>query len=234
MRIAVTRPEEDGEKLVHALRARGHDTILAPMLKIEMLPPPDIDARNWQAVIGTSANSFLSLLQHPKRNNLIGLPCACVGPASAQAAQQLGFRQIYISGGGLPELTALLAREFHAGGGPLLYVSGETVSGDLQVPGLEIARVVTYRAIPASHLPDALVAAMRDGTLSGVFLYSPRSAHIWAKLVEQAGLSSEARNVLHYCLSANVAAALPKGTPVKIAAAPLDAEMLALTEADAK
>lgn len=232
MRLVVTRPEEDGAKLAQALLAMGHEVVSAPLLQIEFLPAPEIPARDWQAVVGTSANSFASLAKHPRLASLTPLACACIGPASAQAAKQIGFRDIRISGGGLSELKELIAREFSGKAGPLLYVSGEVVSGELQLPGLEVVRVVAYRAVPAKQLPRQLMAALQAGRLDGVLLYSPRSARIWAGLVREAGLSSQARNVLHYCLSANVAAALPDGFPARIAAAPVDDEMLALAGAE--
>ena len=35
MRLLVTRPEQDGERTAAALRARGHEALLAPLMRIE-------------------------------------------------------------------------------------------------------------------------------------------------------------------------------------------------------
>jgi uroporphyrinogen-III synthase len=156
-----------------------------------------------------------------------------VGPASARLAADLGFSDIRVAGGGLLELEALVRRELRPESGPLLYVSGEQISGDLAgdlaVSGFETVRAVLYRAAAATQLPPRMVQEMVQGRLDGVLLYSPRTARIWQALVETHGLSIKASGVLHYCLSANVAAVLQKDVPVKIAEYPDDAAMLALT-----
>src|SRR3990172_4682210 len=58
MRVLVTRPLEDVGPLVDALRARGHETMVEPMLAIERRPdvgaPLPLDG--VQALVVTSAN----------------------------------------------------------------------------------------------------------------------------------------------------------------------------------
>ena len=55
MRLAVTRPQADGERTATALRARGHQVQVAPLMRVE---PVAADLRGgWAAVIMTSANA---------------------------------------------------------------------------------------------------------------------------------------------------------------------------------
>ena len=35
MRLAVTRPQPDGERSAKMLRARGHDVLTAPLMRVE-------------------------------------------------------------------------------------------------------------------------------------------------------------------------------------------------------
>ena len=233
MRLAVTRPHEDAQKLTQGLAAQGHEVIAAPLMTIQFLPPPSLPQGKWQALLITSANALKALANHPGLGALKSTPCCCVGPASARLADEMGFADIRMAGGGLLELEALVRRQLRPESGPLLYLSGEQISGDLAgdlaASGFETRRVVLYRAAAQTQLPPAMVQEIGQGRLDGVLLYSPRTARIWQTLVERHGLSSKASAVLHYCLSANVAAALPEVTLVKIAEYPDDAAMLALT-----
>lgn len=233
MRLAVTRPVEDAQKLTQGLLAQGHEVLAAPLLEIENLPAPPLPPRGWQALLITSANALKALENHPQPASLLHCACCCVGPASAQVARAMGFADIRVAGGGLLELEALVKRELAPESGPLLYLSGEQISGDLAgdlaVHGFETHRAVLYRAVPASRLPAELVQRLAQGGLDGVLLYSPRSARIWQDLIAAAGLSGKASSIPHYCLSGNVARALGAGVLVKIAENPEDAAMLALT-----
>ena len=233
MRLAVTRPHEDAQRLTQGLVAQGHEVIAAPLMTIQFLNPPELPQRKWQALLITSANALKALENHSGLGALKSITCCCVGPASARLADEMGFSDIRVAGGGLLELEALVRRELRPESGPLLYLSGEQISGDmagdLAVSGFETVRAVLYRAAPQTQLPPVLVQEIGQGRLDGVLLYSPRTARIWQALVERHGLSSKASSVLHYCLSANVAAALPEGVLVKIAEYPDDAGMLALT-----
>src|SRR5665647_3954891 len=72
MRIVLTRPQEDSERTATALRAKGHDVLIAPLLRVE-----PVDARlrtNWGGVIITSAHAALALAQLAARDGLIKLP----------------------------------------------------------------------------------------------------------------------------------------------------------------
>jgi uroporphyrinogen-III synthase len=233
MRLAVTRPHEDAQKLTQGLVAQGHEVVAAPLMTIQFLSPPPLLQRHWQALLITSANALKALAKHPELGALKTIACCCVGPASARLAADLGFADIRVAGGGLKELEALARRELRPESGPLLYLSGEQISGDLvgdlAKSGFETVRVVLYCAVPETQLRQAIVQDIGQGRLDGVLLYSPRTARIWQALVDRHGLSSTASSVLHYCLSANVAAALPEHVLVKIAEYPEDAAMLALT-----
>lgn len=229
MRIAVTRPSEDAIALIMALQLQGHQVISAPLLKIEITPPTMFPVRHWQALVLTSANAVRALSVHPQLREFLSATCCCVGPASAAAARQLGFTDVHAAGGGLHELKQLITGVLDPAAGPLLYPSGEVVSGEMEIAGFEIHRAVVYAAVPAQEFGPSLRTAIRERSLDGVMLYSPRSAQIWAKLLRTYDLLDHAQNVVHYCLSRNVADALSFVSIRKIAATPDDKGMLALT-----
>ena len=56
MRLLVTRPEPDAARTAALLRARGHEVVLAPLLRIELLDF-ELPDEPWSAVVMTSARS---------------------------------------------------------------------------------------------------------------------------------------------------------------------------------
>jgi uroporphyrinogen-III synthase len=91
-------------------------------------------------------------------------------------------------------------------------------SGRLAVAGFTVTRVIVYDAHPAATL--VAEAAHADGVL----LYSPRSARLWLDLSGRQGIA--AHDMMHFCLSPNIAAILPEGFARRIAARPDEDSLL--------
>src|SRR5262249_52963887 len=73
LRLLVTRPEPDGERTAAALRARGHEVLLAPLLRVEPIgfALPD---EAFGGVVMTSANAARAIAGHSRRAALASLP----------------------------------------------------------------------------------------------------------------------------------------------------------------
>ena len=61
MRLLVTRPEPDAGREAEALAARGHEAVLAPLLKIEFTRDVPLDFAGVQALIVTSRNALRAM-----------------------------------------------------------------------------------------------------------------------------------------------------------------------------
>ncbi len=97
MAVLVTRPQPDDEATAAALRARGFEALLAPMLRFEAVAfQDDTDAR-YGAVIVTSANALRGIATHLAGQRLLKLPLFAVGEHTAAAARGAGFDKV-ISG----------------------------------------------------------------------------------------------------------------------------------------
>ncbi len=74
MRVLVTRPEEDAGALVAALAARGHETLVEPMLTVGPVPgvTPPLDLEGVQALLFTSANGVRALARLAERRGSPG------------------------------------------------------------------------------------------------------------------------------------------------------------------
>ena len=226
MRLIVTRPQEDAGALLAKLVALGHRTVALPLLNIVPRRSWQIPARHYQAVCATSANAVRAL---GKAGELVAVPILTVGPQSLRAARDAGFAKCEAHGGDVRGLAGFITGNLDPANGPILYLSGAETSGDLEgalvKAGFDVTRLVLYDAVAVDH---AVLPALRDH--DGVLLYSPRSARLWAALVQKSGQEAAARNLAHYCLSANVAAALPPSWPASVAGRPEEAAILALLD----
>jgi len=226
MRVIVTRPGEDGERLAAKLTALGHAPILSPLMAIVPRENVPIPLRPWQTIAATSANAIRAL---GGAGNLAHIPILTVGPQSEAAAKAAGFGTASAHGGDVSGLAAHIRGTMTPDQGPILYLSGAETSGDLEgrltAAGFDCTRVILYDAVPARDLGEAPEAFSHPHDLA-VMLYSPRTARIWASLAE----AYEPAQVAHFCLSANVAAVLPQRWVKRIAATPTEDAMLALLE----
>ena len=91
-----------------ALRALGHEVLVAPLLRIESIGA-DFGGP-FDAVLMTSANAARAVASHPRANELIMLPCLTVGDRSADAARAAGFTRVESANGALADLVRLAAR----------------------------------------------------------------------------------------------------------------------------
>src|SRR4051812_13059309 len=120
MRVIVTRPQGDAERIAAKIEALGHEPILSPLLEIGPLPF-DVPADDYQLVAFTSANGARAVSSHA---NLVHLPAFTVGPQSAFTARNGGFSRVEAYGGNAVGLADHIARTRDPKAGPVLYVSG--------------------------------------------------------------------------------------------------------------
>lgn len=233
VRILITRPAPDAARSAAALRARGHDTIVAPLLNIEHLPEAELGEGPWSAILVTSANAAAAIAAHRRHHELHGIPVLTVGRYSAQAMRDAGFTDVSSSDGDVAALAALVAARVKPGMS-LLYLAGAERSGDLagalREQNLAAHTAVIYRAVAAKNLPAEAAAALTAG-IDGVLHYSRRSAEAYIAAARRADLAKAAvADPIHFCLSAAIAAPLlaAGATDVRVAPKPDEPALLAL------
>ncbi len=232
MRLLVTRPEPDGERSAAALRERGHDVMLAPLLRIEPIPDADLGAGPWAAILITSANGARAAAAHPRRQELLALPVMAVGRSSAEAARAAGFTDVASAEGDGRDLVRRVAARFVGRPAPLLYLAGQDrardLVGELGAFGIAVRIAVVYRAVKAASLPADARAALLAGTIDAVVHFSRRSVEAYLDCGRD--LLAEALAPAHYCLSARAAEPLRAAgaAEIRIAARPDEAALLDL------
>jgi uroporphyrinogen III methyltransferase/synthase len=233
-RVLVTRPRDQAGPLLASLRAAGAEARAIPMLRIEPAGDPAAIARclgeleRYDAVLLASANAARELARRAAELG-VGLAearplVACVGPATAATARELGLRvdlvpEARFDAEGLFEaLCAALpisGRRFllpRAEGGREILAERIAAAGGRPEP------LVLYRSAPPELDAGALRAALAAGEFDTILFASPSAARHFAAL-----LDGESREAARRCTLAAIgpvtAEALAKqGLPADVVA----------------
>jgi uroporphyrinogen-III synthase len=228
MRLLVTRPEPDAERTAAALRARGHEVILAPMLRIEAERNVDFGSGPFAGVAITSANAARLVAAHPRRSELAALPLYAVGRRSAETAREVGFTTVIAADKDVDALAQTIRARHAPTAAPLLYLAAADRAGDLAgalgAYAISVRTVTIYRAVKAAALPEATRLALQVGNLDGVLHFSRRTAEAYVDCARAGGLLREALAATQYCVSSQVGAPLAAAGAAEIAIAPHPSE----------
>lgn len=177
-RILVTRPVEQATRTAARLREMGYEPVLAPLLRIEPITPPDLpDFATAKAILVTSAYAIVRLAAlTPVRS----VPILSVGNRTASQARALGFSDVTSAGGDGTALRAL-AEALPPEGGAIIHVRGTKAAvrfEHLAELGHSFREVVVYEAIGETRLPPEVQNLPPDAAL----IYSARTAEILGRL----------------------------------------------------
>ena len=209
MQALVTRPREEAEGLAAALALRGVGAVVEPMMEVQYYAAAALDLTTVQAILCTSANGVRALARATGER---GLPLLAVGEATAARARAEGFTAVASAGGAVGDLAGLAAARLQPEDGPLLHVAGNVVAGDLagalRAHGFVIERKVLYEARPVEALSASAVRALRCGAIDFALFFSPRTAAIFVKLADSAGVAACCRTITAVSISATADAVL--------------------------
>ena len=212
MRLLVTRPEPDADRTARALRARGRQALVAPLLRTEPILDAPLGAGPWAAIVFTSANAVSALVAHPAKASLLRVPVFTVGARTEEVAHAAAFAEVQSAYGDVAALASLIVARLVDRTKPVLYLAGEDRAGDLEALlggyGIAVRTVSIYRAIAATRLPEATRYALANDRIDGVLHFSKRSAEAFLAAIEADRLREQGLALRHLCLSAEVAAPL--------------------------
>lgn len=232
MRLIITRPVERALPLAERLLELGIESILAPMLKIEPVPFK-IPAEPLQGVIFTSVQGVEAAAKKPE---LHIFPVYAVGTKTASAASTAGFQTVYNADGDVDALFKLILSSCNTGKGPLIHLSGGQTTGHLVErlveKGFQANRVQVYEARAETSIPVSVLDKIRRKSFSAVVFFSPRTAHIFSQVAEEAGVANSFNGAYAICLSTNVANEVEKlnWKKIHIAQNPTEQGMLSLLQ----
>jgi uroporphyrinogen-III synthase len=227
MAVLVTRPHPDDEATASALRARGFEVLLAPMLRFEPVAFYDDTDAQYGAVLVTSANALRGIEPHLKGSRLLKLPLFTVGEHTASAARSIGFENVIPADGDAASLrdvvlAAVKAKDLKKASA-LLYLAGadlaRDLAGELGERGFTVVTHTTYRMNPVTSLPHEVSEAFATNRVAAVLHYSRRSARAFLEAVRTAGVEISALAIPQCCISAAVASVVRDAGATRVMAA---------------
>jgi uroporphyrinogen-III synthase len=233
VRLLITRDEASAERTAVALRAHGHEPIVAPLFAIEILSEVEPEDGPWDAILLTSVNALRGVCTWVGKGRWRDVPAFAVGDRTAQAMREQGFTAVTSAAGDVNDLADLIVARLTPPS-RLLYLAGEERVGDLagvlRARNFAVDLVQVYRVVAAQTLPPSVAAAL-NGEIDGVLHFSRRSAEAFLTAARNSGLLEAAlRKPVHYCLSARIAEPLREAGAADVRAAdrPDEAALLAL------
>ena len=173
MHILLTRPLEDCSEIIHKFQSLGHQVSHLPLLVIEKKDYELTNSFNYGGIIFTSANAikFLDLKEIDKN-----ITCFCVGQMTEKKARASGFQNTIAAEGNVSNLKELILQNYDAKDKPILYISGETISVNLDQQLLEegynLKRVINYQVKHNQKFNEKFVKELKKNMPDIVYVLS--------------------------------------------------------------
>ena len=177
MHILLTRPLEDCSEMILKFQSLGHNVSHLPLLNIKKINYEEINFFDYGGIIFTSANAikFIDLKKIDKN-----IMCFCVGDTTEKKARIAGFQNTIAAEGNVLNLKELILQNYDIKSKPLLYISGETISADLDKQltkeGYNIKRIVNYRVSHNLKFDENFIKELKINVPDLVYVYSQNSA----------------------------------------------------------
>ena len=185
MHILLTRPLEDCSEMILKFQSLGNKVSHLPLLRIDKVNYNKIDLLNLKGIIFTSANAinFFDMKTINKK-----ILCFCVGNATEKKARSIGFQNVIAAEGNVENLKELILRNVDQKDGKMIYVSGETVSVNLDKElikeGYDVERVINYKTTHNEKFDDSFVKELKLNMPDIVYVYSQNSAESLLKFIK--------------------------------------------------
>ena len=177
MHILLTRPLEDCSEMILKFQSLGHQVSHIPLLKIESKNYENINYSGYGGIIFTSANAVKFLDSNKIDKNIM---CFCVGGTTEKKARSVGFQNTIAAEGNVLNLKELIIQNYLYKNKPLLYISGEIISFDLDQQllkdGYLVKRIINYRVKHNQTFNENFVKELKSNLPDIVYLYSQNSA----------------------------------------------------------
>ena len=185
MHILLTRPLEDCSEMIVKFKSLGHQVSHLPLLSVEEVTHDKINFSDFNGIIFTSANA-VKFINHDEINKII--KCFCVGEITEKKARSFGFQNTIAAEGNVSNLKELILQNYDASSGKLLYVSGETISVDLDQQlikeGYSIQRIVNYRVNHNVNFNEDFVRELKRNMPDMVYVYSQNSGSSFLNFIK--------------------------------------------------
>jgi uroporphyrinogen-III synthase len=187
--------------MIFKFKSLGHQVSHMPLLVVDKVKYDSIDFSSFGGIIFTSANAikFLDLKSIDKK-----ILCFCVGEATEKKVRSNGFQNVIAAEGNIENLKELILQNFDKKNGSLVYISGETISADidqqLSKEGYNVQRIINYRTSHNQNFDDELIRELKQKMPDIVYVYSQNSASSLLNLIKLHQLESLWMNTNLMCI----------------------------------
>jgi uroporphyrinogen-III synthase len=191
-RLVITRAEEQSQPLLAALREKGAQPILLPM--VAFAPPDDLQAlddairrlREYHWILLTSQNAVRALLERAEhlklslREAIAAAQVAAVGPATAQAARAAGLTVNYVA---REHNGVALAQELQCEvrGKRVLLPRSDRANHDLvetlQRLGSQVSEIIAYKTLCPTPEETRDLQFILEDPPDAILFFSPSAMH---------------------------------------------------------
>ena len=209
MHVLFTRPIDDSKDLILKFKSLGHIVSSIPVISIKKKEHSKIDFSSFKGIIFTSSNAikFLDIKLLDKN-----IKCFCVGNATELLAKEKGFQNIFSAEGNVNNLKEIILQNFKSSEGKLLYISGETITFELDKflisEGLKVERVINYSSFPVEKFNEILIDDLKNNVPDIVYIYSQNSAISFKNLIKNYNLQNHWMNTNLMCISEKTSSVL--------------------------
>ena len=209
MHVLLTRPIDDSKDLILKFKSLGHIVSSIPVISIKKKEYSKIDFSSFKGIIFTSSNAIKFLDTKLLDKNI---KCFCVGNATELLAKEKGFQNIFSAEGNVNNLKEIILQNFKSSEGKLLYISGETITFELDKflisEGLKVERVINYSSDPIEKFNEILIDDLKNNVPDIVYIYSQNSAISFKNLIKNYNLQNHWMNTNLMCISEKTSSVL--------------------------
>ena len=209
MHVLFTRPIDDSKDLILKFKSLGHIVSSIPVILIKKKEYSKIDFSSLKGIIFTSSNAIKFLDTKLLDKNI---KCFCVGNATELLAKEKGFQNIFSAEGNVNNLKEIILQNFKSSEGKLLYISGETITFELDKflisEGLKVERVINYSSDPIEKFNEILIDDLKNNVPDIVYIYSQNSAISFKNLIKNYNLQNHWMNTNLMCISEKTSSVL--------------------------
>jgi len=177
MHILLTRPLVDCSEMILKFQSLGHQVSHLPLLSVEKIDYEKVNFFDYGGIIFTSANAIKFLDLNKLNKNIL---CFCVGDVTEKKARTVGFQNTIAAEGNVSNLKELILQNYETKNKPLLYISGETISVDLDQQllneGFNVKRIINYRVNHNQKFDENFIKELSLNMPDIVYVYSQNSA----------------------------------------------------------
>ncbi len=185
MHILLTRPLEDCSEMILKFKSLGHQVSHLPLLNIEKMNYEKINFLDYGGIIFTSANAVKFLDLNKLNKNIF---CFCVGGTTEKKARSAGFQNTIAAEGNVSNLKELILQNYLNKDKPLLYISGELVSADLDQQllkeGFTVKRIINYKVSHNENFDENFIKELTANIPDMVYVYSQNSASSFLNFIK--------------------------------------------------